>query len=153
MLVRSAGHSPIRRVRARSSVSLDRPLPCEGRLRFGAGFADGFAGAKKTPEGATYRPTGLAVGPDGSLYVSDDVKGRIYRIVYTGDPPAQHPRALHVRAFLLLRARSLHRPRGYRRMTPKTFPFPKDRRQRWLLWVLAFTTVELAARVVLVATV
>jgi mono/diheme cytochrome c family protein len=26
----------------------------------------------------------LAVGPDGSLYVSDDVRGRIYRIVYRG---------------------------------------------------------------------
>jgi len=47
-------------------------------------FADGFAGAVKTPEGATYRPSGLAVGPDGSLYVSDDIRGRIYRIVYEG---------------------------------------------------------------------
>jgi mono/diheme cytochrome c family protein len=26
----------------------------------------------------------LAVGPDGSLYVSDDIRGRIYRIVYLG---------------------------------------------------------------------
>ena len=47
-------------------------------------FADGFAGAEKTPEGATYRPTGLAAGPDGALYVSDDVRGRIYRITYQG---------------------------------------------------------------------
>jgi hypothetical protein len=30
------------------------------------------------------RPTGLAVGPDGSLYLSDDVRGRIYRIDYRG---------------------------------------------------------------------
>ena len=29
---------------------------------------------------------GLAVGADGSLYVSDDVKGRIWRITYAGDP-------------------------------------------------------------------
>ena len=47
-------------------------------------FADGFAGAVKTPEGATYRPSGLAVSPDGALFVSDDIRGRIYRIVYQG---------------------------------------------------------------------
>jgi glucose/arabinose dehydrogenase/mono/diheme cytochrome c family protein len=47
-------------------------------------FADGFAGAVKSPQGAEYRPSGLAVGSDGSLYISDDVRGRIYRIVYRG---------------------------------------------------------------------
>lgn len=47
-------------------------------------FADGFAGAVKSPDKAAYRPSGLAVGPDGSLYVSDDQHGRIYRIVYQG---------------------------------------------------------------------
>src|SRR5271154_5375771 len=47
-------------------------------------FADGFAGAIKSPDKAAHRPSGLAVGPDGSLYVSDDVAGRIYRIVYRG---------------------------------------------------------------------
>jgi len=46
-------------------------------------FADGFAGGEKGP-GATHRPSGLAIGPDGALYVSDDVGGRIYRIVYRG---------------------------------------------------------------------
>ncbi len=47
-------------------------------------FADGFAGAVKSPDKAVHRPSGLAVGPDGSLYVSDDVRGTIYRIDYQG---------------------------------------------------------------------
>lgn len=47
-------------------------------------FADGFAGHDESPAGAAHRPSGLAVGPDGALYVSDDIRGRIYRIVYQG---------------------------------------------------------------------
>ncbi|HEX3845893.1 MAG TPA: PQQ-dependent sugar dehydrogenase [Steroidobacteraceae bacterium] len=47
-------------------------------------FADGFAGAERSPDKAEHRPTGLAVGPDGSLYVSDDIRGRIYRVTYQG---------------------------------------------------------------------
>ncbi|MGH8318171.1 MAG: c-type cytochrome [Steroidobacteraceae bacterium] len=49
-------------------------------------FADGFAGGVKDPGTAAHRPSGLAVGPHGALYVADDVKGRIYRIVYRGGP-------------------------------------------------------------------
>jgi glucose/arabinose dehydrogenase len=44
-------------------------------------FADGFAGPRKDPEAAAHRPTGLAVGPDGALYISDDQGGRIWRVV------------------------------------------------------------------------
>jgi glucose/arabinose dehydrogenase/cytochrome c5 len=47
-------------------------------------FADGFAGAVESPEKAVHRPSGVAVGPDGALYISDDLTGRIYRVVYTG---------------------------------------------------------------------
>ena len=51
-------------------------------------FADGFATnvgtARANASQGTHRPTGLAVGADGSLYVADDMGGRIYRIVYTG---------------------------------------------------------------------
>ncbi len=49
-------------------------------------FADGFAGAHKHPNGARHRPTGLAQGNDGALYVTDDKGGRIWRITYTRPP-------------------------------------------------------------------
>lgn len=49
-------------------------------------LADGFAG--KAPlmksEEAAARPVGLAQGPDGSLYVADSVKGKIWRVMYRG---------------------------------------------------------------------
>lgn len=50
-------------------------------------FANGFSGAEdlKSPYEADYRPMGLAQAPDGSLYISDSVKGRVWKIVYTGD--------------------------------------------------------------------
>jgi glucose/arabinose dehydrogenase/mono/diheme cytochrome c family protein len=48
-------------------------------------FADGFDGGHKEPGRAAFRPTGLAVAPDGALFVSDDVHGRIWRISYVGN--------------------------------------------------------------------
>ena len=48
-------------------------------------FADGFAGSNKTPQGADHRPCGLAQGTDGSLYISDDSKGRIWKVNYKGN--------------------------------------------------------------------
>jgi glucose/arabinose dehydrogenase/cytochrome c5 len=50
-------------------------------------FADGFAGAVKEPGRAAFRPSGLAIGPDGALFVSDDVHGRIWRVTYMGGNP------------------------------------------------------------------
>jgi glucose/arabinose dehydrogenase len=50
-------------------------------------FAEGFAGDEPifSVGEAELRPTGIAQGPDGSLYVSDSLRGTIWRIVYTGN--------------------------------------------------------------------
>ena len=45
-------------------------------------FADDFAGPNKQPDAAQHRPVGVAQGPDGALYVTDDKAGRVYRITY-----------------------------------------------------------------------
>jgi glucose/arabinose dehydrogenase len=49
-------------------------------------FADNFAGptAPKNPNQATYRADGVAQGPDGSLYLAESQKGRVWRVVYKG---------------------------------------------------------------------
>jgi glucose/arabinose dehydrogenase len=49
-------------------------------------FADGFnpnPGTGRAPPG-TNRPTGIALSPDGSLFVTDDTSGRVWKITYTG---------------------------------------------------------------------
>ena len=50
-------------------------------------FADGFAGKDTlaVANDAKYRPMGLTEGPDGSLYVGETQKGKIWRIMYKGD--------------------------------------------------------------------
>ena len=68
------------------------PLPQEGaNVVFVPRTDGGFAGERWTvfaegqedwAETREHRPTGLAVGPDGSLYVSDDAGGRIWRVIY-----------------------------------------------------------------------
>jgi glucose/arabinose dehydrogenase len=47
-------------------------------------FADNFSGGPElTASGrAKYRPCGLAQGPDGSIYVTDDTKGTVWKISY-----------------------------------------------------------------------
>jgi glucose/arabinose dehydrogenase len=50
-------------------------------------FADGFAGVDTivNMNNAKYRPMGLSEGPDGSLYVCESKKGKIWRIMFKGD--------------------------------------------------------------------
>jgi hypothetical protein len=51
-------------------------------------FADGFAGIDTIVEmhDAKYRPMGLSEGPDGSLYISESKQGKIWRVLFNGDP-------------------------------------------------------------------
>lgn len=60
-------------------------------------FADGFAGVDTivNVSDARYRPMGLAEGPDGSLYISDSKKGKIWRIIYTAEKTTFSTAALH----------------------------------------------------------
>ncbi len=50
-------------------------------------FADGFAAVDPivNTKDAIHRPMGIAVGPDGALYISDSVKGKVWKISYLGD--------------------------------------------------------------------
>ena len=50
-------------------------------------FADGFAGVDTiyNTSDAAYRPMGIAMGPDGSLYISESEKGKIWRVMFKGD--------------------------------------------------------------------
>ena len=50
-------------------------------------FADGFAGVDTiiNTSDADYRPMALAMGPDGSLYIGESEKGKIWRVMYRGD--------------------------------------------------------------------
>jgi len=52
-------------------------------------FAMDFAGGDEwNIRNARYRPCGVAAGPDGSLYISETEKGRIWRVIYTGETNA-----------------------------------------------------------------
>jgi glucose/arabinose dehydrogenase len=63
-------------------------IPFDGEQVIGdhENFAVGFTGAETvaSPGDARFRPTGLALGPDGSLYIADSIQGRIWRVVYKG---------------------------------------------------------------------
>jgi glucose/arabinose dehydrogenase/mono/diheme cytochrome c family protein len=91
-------------------------------------FADGFAGAVKDPGRAAFRPTGLAAGPDGALYIADDVHGRIWRITYKGGPglsgiaPAPAPIVTAASSDNVLPPEGMHPDAG--RPEPASLPVP-----------------------------
>jgi glucose/arabinose dehydrogenase/cytochrome c553 len=64
-------------------------IPFENGKPFGKWevFADGFTGVDTVinTNDAAYRPMGLATGPDGSLYISESNKGKIWRVMYKGE--------------------------------------------------------------------
>jgi glucose/arabinose dehydrogenase len=57
--------------------------PMSGYKSFATGFA-GLSDNPQSPGDAEYRPCGLAVGAKGELYISDSMKGRVWRISYSG---------------------------------------------------------------------
>ncbi|GAA4413128.1 hypothetical protein GCM10023187_41110 [Nibrella viscosa] len=59
-------------------------------------FADGFVGVDPVVNvsDAVYRPMGIAMGPDGSLYIAETEKGKIWRITYKGNKKTFGPAQL-----------------------------------------------------------
>jgi glucose/arabinose dehydrogenase len=59
-------------------------------------FADGFIQTDPvlTASAAGYRPMGITEGPDGSLYISETEKGKIWRVMFKGDKSAFGPAQL-----------------------------------------------------------
>lgn len=70
-------------------------------------FADGFAGKDTIiyTSDAAYRPMGIAMGPDGSLYLSESEKGKIWRIMYKG-----HKKRFGAAQLAKMRKRKLTQP-------------------------------------------
>jgi glucose/arabinose dehydrogenase len=57
------------------------PRHADGTFGAPEPFADALSARRFPLSGSRSRPSGLAVGPEGSLYVTDDNGGRIWRIV------------------------------------------------------------------------
>ncbi len=60
-------------------------------------FADDFNSADAAVP-TRYRPGGVAVAPDGSLYIAETERGRIWRVMFTGETTPAAARALALAA-------------------------------------------------------
>ena len=50
-------------------------------------FANKFRGGRllENPADAVHRPTGIAEGANGEIYISSTVSGRVWKIIYSGN--------------------------------------------------------------------
>ena len=111
-----------------------------------------------SPEGikdagqAAHRPSGVAVGPDGSLYISDDEDGRIWRVTYHGarrwhrarSAPAKPAEAPAPRKTAPGATAGRH-PSRRGRACPASPPCPPGRHGSKSLWAKGFFTARGAA--------
>ena len=86
-----------------------------------------------------------------SLVTSATTESFASAVGWRAIPPAERRRQLLARAFPPLLARSFNPPPSRQRVTPKTFPSQKGRRQIWLRSGFVFTTVRWGERVAPVA--
>jgi glucose/arabinose dehydrogenase len=85
-------------------------------------FANGFAGAIREPGQAAFRPTGLAMAPDGSIYISDDKHGRIWHVTYQGSDSAAVAAAPMPAVYATASVEPAHLTAA--QMNPATLPVP-----------------------------
>jgi len=77
-----ASHGSWNRVEASGYLINFIPVKADGNAGTSEVFADGFL--DKSTKRALGRPVDVANLPDGSILISDDYAGAIYRISYTG---------------------------------------------------------------------
>jgi len=75
-------------------------------------FADGFARLDTivNVSDAVYRPMGIAMGPDGSLYLAETEKGRVWKVSYKGNKEKFGPAQLASMAQRALTANHIRTP-------------------------------------------
>ncbi len=75
-------------------------------------FANGFIQTDPvlTANSAGYRPMGITEGPDGSLYISETEKGKIWRVMFKGDKTKFGPAQLAKMALVKKTASNIKDP-------------------------------------------